>query len=86
VIKLGKKNKKINVIKNSQNLDLTFVKDPRKELMERYSDQQGKCISTNESHEKLVKKARRDNKFTRSVLQNKSKHVLSKQNHSPVYE
>jgi hypothetical protein len=36
---MGKKHTDINIIKNPQDQDLTFVSDPMKELMLRYSMQ-----------------------------------------------
>ena len=89
MIKIGKKNKKINVIKNPQHRDPTFVFDPLRELMIQYSNQHENNSTTNNSDndEKLVKKARNDStRFSKSDLKNKSKQGLSKQNHSPVYE
>ena len=86
--KMGKKHTEINIIKNSQNQDPTFVSDPMKELMLRYSNQHENngTINSNENTKKLVKKARHDSRFSKSDLRNKSKQGLSKQNHSPVYE
>ncbi|MGA7368562.1 MAG: hypothetical protein WBX01_05485 [Nitrososphaeraceae archaeon] len=89
MIKIGKKNKGINVIKNPQYQDPTFVLDPLKELMLKYSNLQANYSTSNDGdgHEKLVKKARHDsNRFSKSELRNKSNHRVSKQNHSPVYE
>jgi hypothetical protein len=85
---MGKKQTEIKVIKNPQIKDPTFVSDPLKELMLRYSNQQKNNDTTNnyDSNEKLVKKARHDSRFSKSELRNKSKQGLSKQNHSPVYE
>ena len=86
--RMGKKHTDINIIKNPQEQDPTFVSDPMKELMLRYSNQNennGK-INSNESTKKLVKKARYTSRFSKSDLRNKSKQGLSKQNHSPVYE
>ncbi|MGA9933849.1 MAG: hypothetical protein WBP83_01890 [Nitrososphaeraceae archaeon] len=85
---MGKKNTEINVIKNPQDQDPTFVSDPMKELMLRYSNQHENkgTINSNENTKKLVKKARHDSRFSKSDLRNKSKQGLSKQNHSPVYE
>jgi hypothetical protein len=86
---MGKKNTEINVIKNPQDQDPTFVSDPLKELMLRYSNHQENNSMANNynSNEKMVKKARHSsNKFSKSELQNKSKQGVSKQNHSPVYE
>jgi hypothetical protein len=86
---MGKKNTEINVIKNPQDQDPTFVSDPLKELMLRYSIHQENNSMTNnyDNEEKMVKKARHSsNKFSKSELQNKSKQRVSKQNHSPVYE
>jgi hypothetical protein len=37
--KMGKKHTEINIIKNPQEQDPTFVSDPMKELMLRYSNQ-----------------------------------------------
>jgi len=87
--KMGKKNTEINIIKNPQNHDPTFVSDPLKELMLRYSNHQENNNITNNyySDEKMVKKARHSsNKFSKSELRNKSKQGVSKHNHSPVYE
>jgi hypothetical protein len=84
---MGKKNTEINVIKNPQDQDPTFVSDPLKELM--YANHQENNSMTNnyDSNEKMVKKARHSsNKFSKSELRNKSKQGVSKQNHSPVYE
>ncbi len=86
---MGKKNTEINVIKNPHNQDPTFVSDPVKELMLRYSNHQENNGMTNnyDSNEKMVKKARHSsNKFSKSELRNKTKQGVSKQNHSPVYE
>jgi hypothetical protein len=78
----------INIIKNPLDQDLTFVSDPMKELMLRYSNQHenNNAINSNDSTKKMVKKARHDSRFSKSDLRNKSKQGLSKQNHSPVYE
>jgi hypothetical protein len=86
--KMVKKHTDINIIKNPQDQDLTFVSDPMKELMLRYSNQHenNNAINSNDSSKKLVKKARHDSRFSKSDLRNKSKQGLSKQNHSPVYE
>lgn len=88
--KMGKKHTEIhiNIIKNPQDQDLTFVSDPMKELMLRYSNphENNNAINSNDSTKKLVKKARHDSRFSKSDLRNKSKQGLSKQNHSPVYE
>jgi hypothetical protein len=89
VIRIGKKNKKINVIKNPQDQDPTFVFDPVKQLMMKYADQHTNNSMSNSSDndKNLVKKARHDlNRFSKSDLKNTSKHGLSKQSHSPVYE
>jgi hypothetical protein len=86
--RMGKKHTDINIIKNPQEQDPTFVSDPMKELMRRYSNQNENngTINSNESTKKLVKKARHTSRFSKSDLRNKSKQGLSKQNHSPVYE
>ena len=62
MIKIGKKNKRINVIKNPQLQDPTFVLDPLKELKIQYSNQHENNSTTNDfdSDEKLVKKACRN--------------------------
>jgi hypothetical protein len=89
VIRIGKKNKRINVSKNPQDQDPTFVFDPLKELMMQYANQRENNSTSNssDSDEKLVKKARHDSsRFSKSDLKNKSKHGLSKRSHSPVYE
>ena len=89
VVKIGKKNRKINVIKNPRYQDPTFVLDPLKELVIQYSNQHENNSTTNVSgsEEKLVRKARHDsNRLLKSDLKNKSNQRLSKQNHSPVYE
>ena len=89
VIKIGKKNRKINVIKSPQYQDPTFVLDPLRELVIQYSNQHKNNSTTNVSgsEEKSVRKARHDsNRFSKSELKNKSNQRLSKQNHSPVYE
>jgi hypothetical protein len=89
VIKIGKKNKKININKNPQHRDPTFVLDPLSELMIKYSNRHEDNGATNysDSDEKLVKKAAHDSiRFSKSDLKNKSKQGLSNQNHSPVYE
>jgi hypothetical protein len=89
VIELGRKNSEINVIKNPQNHDPTFVSDPIKELLLKYSNQQGdnRTINGYDGNEKMVKKARHgSNRFSKAGLRNKSKQGISKQNHSPVYE
>jgi hypothetical protein len=89
VIKIGKKNRKISVIKNPQHQDPTFVLDPLIELMIQYSNQHenNSTAEASGSEEKLVKKARyNSNRFSKSDLKNKSKQRVSKQNHSPVYE
>lgn len=89
MIRIGKKNKKINVIKNPQDQGPTFVFDPLKELMMQYANRRANNSTSNSSNsdEKLVKKARHDSsRFSESDLKNKSKHGLSKQSHSPVYE
>lgn len=86
---MGKKNTEIKVIKNPQVQDPTFVSDPLKELMMRYSNHQEDNIMTNnpDGNKKMIKKARHSsNKFSKSELRNKSKQGVSKQNHSPVYE
>jgi hypothetical protein len=86
--KMGKKHTEINIIKNPQEQDPTFVSDLMKELELRYSDQNENngTVNSNESTKKLVKKARHTFRFSKSDLRNKSKQGLSKQNHSPVYE
>ena len=86
--RMGKKHTDINIIKNPQEQDPTFVSDPMKELMLRYSNQNENngTINSNESTKKLVKKARHTSRFSKSDFRNKSKQGLSKQNHSPVYE
>jgi hypothetical protein len=86
--KMVKKHTDINIIKNPQDQDPTFVSDPMKELILRYSNQNENngTINSNESTKKLVKKARHTPRFSKSDLRNKSKQGLSKQNHSPVYE
>jgi hypothetical protein len=86
--RMGKKHTDINIIKNPQEQDPTFVSDPMKELMLRYSNQNENngTINSNESTKKLVKKARHTSRFSKSDLRNKSKQGLFKQNHSPVYE
>ena len=86
--RMGKKHTDINIIKNPQEQDPTFVSDPMKELMLRYSNQHeiNGTVNSNENTKKLVKKARQDSRFSKSDLRNKSKQGLSKQNHSPVYE
>ena len=86
---MGKKNTEINVIKNPQDQDPTFVSDPLKELMLRNSNHQenNSMTNNNDNKEKMVKKARHSsNKFSKSELRNKSKQGVPKQNHSPVYE
>lgn len=86
---MGKKNTEINIIKNPQDQDPTFVSDPLKDLMLRYSNHQenNSMVNNCDSNEKMVKKARHSsNKFSKSELRNKSKQGVSKQNHSPVYE
>jgi hypothetical protein len=79
---MGKKNSEINLIKNPQNQDPTFVSDPLKELMLRYSNHQENNNITNnyDSNEKMVKKARHSsNKFSKSELRNnQSKEYPSK--------
>ena len=84
--KMGKKHTEINIIKNPQDQDPTFVY-PMKELMLRYSNshENNGSINIDDSNKKLVKKARHS-RFSKSGLRNKSKQGLSKQNHSPVYE
>lgn len=59
--KMGKKHTEIhiNIIKNPQDQDLTFVSDPMKELMLRYSNQHENNNAIN-STKKLVKKARHE--------------------------
>ena len=86
--RMGKKHTDINIIKNPQEQDPTFVSDPMKELILRYSNQNENngTINSNESTKKMVKKARHTSRFSKSDLRNKSKQGLSKQNHSPVYE
>ena len=77
------------MIKNPQYQDPTFVSDPLRELVIRYSNQHENNGTSNVSgsEEKLVRKARHDsNRFSKSDLKNKSNQRLSKQNHSPVYE
>lgn len=89
MIEIGKKNKKINVIKNPQDPNPTFVSDPLKELMMQYANQHANSSTTNnsESDEKLVKKARYgSNRSSKRDLKSKSSQGLSKQSHSPVYE
>ncbi|HXW11210.1 MAG TPA: hypothetical protein VD694_00510 [Nitrososphaeraceae archaeon] len=84
-----KKNKKIDVIKNPQDQDPTFVFDPLKELLMQYANQyrSNSTRNSSDSDEKLVRKARHNSsRFSKSDLKNKSKHGLSKQSHSPVYE
>lgn len=84
---MGKKYTEINIIKNSQDQDPTFVSDPMKELILRYSNrhENNDSINSDDGNKKLVKKARHDSRFSKSD-RNKSKQGLSKQNHSPVYE
>jgi hypothetical protein len=88
--KMGKKHIEINIVKNPQDQNPTFISDPLKELMLQYSKQQNNdndSSETNNINQKLVKKARRDpGRFSKHDLRNKSKQVSSKQNHSPVYE
>lgn len=86
--RMGKKHTDINIIKNPQEQDPTFVSDPMKELILRYSNQNENngTINSNESTKKLVRKVRHTSRFSKSDLRNKSKQGLSKQNHSPVYE
>ena len=89
MVRIQKKDKKINVIKNPQDQDPTFVFDPLKELMMQYANQHenNSMSKSSDSDEKLVKKARHNSsKISKSDLKNKSKHGLSKQSHSPVYE
>ena len=84
---MGKKYSEINIIKNPQSHDVTFVSDPVKELALGSNQEENKGTTVDDdSIKKLVKKARHDSRFSKSVLQNKSKQGLSKQNHSPVYE
>lgn len=68
---MGRKNKKINVIKNPQDPNPTFVSDPLKALMMQYANEHENSSTTNnsESDEKLVKKARYgSNRFSKSDL------------------
>jgi len=52
---MGKKNTEINVIKNPHNQDPTFVSDPVKELILRYSNNQenNSMTNNNDSNEKM---------------------------------
>jgi hypothetical protein len=84
---MGKKHTEINIIKNPQNQNVTFVSDPVKELILSSHQQENNSTTINgDSNEKLVKKARHDDRYSTGKLLNKSKQGLSKQNHSPVYE
>ena len=84
---MGKKH--IEIVKNPQDQNLTFISDPLKEIRLQYSKQQKNNdeSETTDTNQKLVKKARRDSsRFSKHDLRDKSKQVMSKQNHSPVYE
>ena len=87
---MGKKYIEVNIIKNLQDQNPTFISDPLNELKLQHSKPQkndNHSSETNDINEKVVKKARRDSgRFFRHDLRNKSKQVSSKQNHSPVYE
>jgi hypothetical protein len=89
---MGKKNREINIIKNPQDRDVTFISDPVKEIIrqQQHTNQQENDSSGNdcdENKKKLVKKARHDsNRSSKHDLKNRSKQGLSKQSHSPVYE
>lgn len=84
---MGKKH--IEIVKNPQDQNLTFISDPLKEIRLQYSKQQKNNdeSETTDTNQKLVKKARRDSsRCSKHDLRDKSKQVMSKQNHSPVYE
>ena len=84
---MGKKH--IEIVKNPQDQNLTFISDPLKEIRLQYSKQQKNNdeSETTDTNQKLVKKARRDSsRFSKHDLRDKSKQVMSKQNHSPVCE
>ena len=84
---MGKKH--IEIVKNPQDQNLTFISDPLKEIRLQYSKQQKNNdeSETTDTNQKLVKKARCDSsRFSKHDLRDKSKQVMSKQNHSPVYE
>lgn len=87
---MGKKHIEINIVKNPQDQNLTFISDPLKEVMLQYSKQQKNYndnSETNDINQKLVKKARRESsRFSKHEPRNKSKQIRSIQNHSPVYE
>lgn len=87
---MGKKHIEINIVKNPQDQNPTFISDPLKEIILQYSKQQKNdddSFENNDTNQKLVKKARRDSsRFSKHDLRDKSKQVMSKQNHSPVYE
>jgi hypothetical protein len=54
---MGKKHTEINIIKNPQDQDPTFVSDPMKELMQRYSNshENNGSINIDDSNKILVK-------------------------------
>lgn len=85
---MGKKYREINIIKNPQeHQDLTFVSDPVKRLLLSSNQQVNNGTTINDdNNKKMVKKARHDSRFSKSMHRNKSKQGLSKQTHSPVYE
>lgn len=87
---MAKKYKEIRIIKNSlADRDLTFIEDNNIKLLEDSycNNSQDRSNSTEDDHQKLVKKARHDtHQHSRDHFRNKSKSAVSKQNHSPVYE
>lgn len=84
---MGKKHTEINIIKNPQDQNITFVSDPVKELILSLDQRENNSSTINsDSNEKLVKKARHNSAYSTNKILKKSKQGLSKQNHSPVYE
>ena len=92
---MGRKNREINIIKNPQDRDVTFISDPVRETIQQQQQQQHTNQQENDrsgnnyddDKKKLVKKARHDpNRSSKHDLKNRSNQGLSKQSHSPVYE
>jgi hypothetical protein len=86
---MAKKYKEIKIIKNDSAAgDLTFKEDNHIKTLEDeyYNKSQYHNNSSEDDHQKLVKKARFDLQHNIGFSRNKSQAAVSKQNHSPVYE